>query len=199
MFDILTMQLQHLVRSIQWKQDEDSKRIDTLQKHVEELYRRFDDLMGNGTETVTTTSTMPIDPSEKPISPLPEMVKEKLGIGLHEIDFSDHKTLNYFFKEFCPITNYDKDEFMIFIEGLEKASGICSEFGDVSVLDVLRLIGYSIENFSDEMKEELAIYRWHDDSNCFDYQLNVYHPDELGNVEYYVVFSSAPSFDEDDD
>lgn len=112
------------------------------------------------------------------------------GYELKDIDFSDHTTVNIFFRNFS-VNGYDRDKFVDLIVGMEESAKEWKEINYLPVAEVIDNLGILDEFTIDEI-DNMKNFVW-DKKHPFDYQINVVRPDNDGNIEYYVVFSCAPA------
>ena len=135
---------------------------------------------------------IPSNQSEKNIS---ERTKETIHMNIEDIDLSDHQTLNYFFKTFVSHLNNDETNFMRWIWAFERAAKEVDKLDYCTLLELINYLGLR-DGLSVRDEEELERYRWVKDTHPFKYQLNACDPNEDGYIEYYVVFSCPPTYED---
>lgn len=107
------------------------------------------------------------------------------------VDFSDHKTLNWFFRD-CLWTESTEENSHAqqFIQGMERSLKHWKSTGAITLFDVLFHL-HVLDKFTFGERLHFNYFKW-DEEHPFDYQLAVTRPDEEHGIEYYAVFSSAP-------
>ena len=118
-------------------------------------------------------------------------IRHLQGCGFDRVDFSNHKTLNWFFRE-CLWTESTEENSHAqqFIQGMERSLKWWKRNGYVTLFDVLYYLGV-LDKFTFSERLYFNYFKW-DEEHPFNYVLAVTRPDEEHGIEYYAVFSSAP-------